>query len=307
MAAVKRNGGDRLTLLQIRYFLKVAERMSFSKAAAELYVSQPSVSRQVKLLEKELGCALFDRTQRNRISLTTAGMVFQESFSGAVQSLEQAKTAALELSDASPLRLRVGIGSGWDLSEPLLRFRDQVLRRNPRASLSFSVHSFRSLREMLQAGELDIILCTKTSILDFTDLEVREVTDLEALAYARRGVFCPESEPLRTEDLGGQTLFMLQEEEAPMAMELVQIVLQARQISVSPVWLPNRETILQAVLMGEGFTVFDQHIYFRDDPRLTSCVLGDAIPICAAWIRGREQKNPLIPLFLEILPELFSE
>ena len=67
-----------MTSLQIQYFLKVADCMSFSQAADELYVSQPSVSRQIQQLEHELGCALFDRSRKNAISLTlpplTAGL-----------------------------------------------------------------------------------------------------------------------------------------------------------------------------------------------------------------------------------------
>ena len=69
-----------MTSLQIQYFLKVADCMSFSQAADELYVSQPSVSRQIQQLEHELGCALFDRSRKNAISLTPAGMVFRDSF-----------------------------------------------------------------------------------------------------------------------------------------------------------------------------------------------------------------------------------
>lgn len=286
-----------MTSLQIEYFLKTAECMSFSKAAAELYVSQPAVSRQVKLLEEELGHPLFDRARRNRLSLTSAGIVFRESFSEAIRSLEAARISARELEGRPPLQLRVGIGAGWDMSEVLLDFQSQVLRQYPRATLSFFVYPFRALREKLQSDELDVILCTKTSILDFAGLETEPITNLESRAYVRRGLLAPEERALRLEDFNGQTLFMLQEEESPLAMELVQIELQAHQIKVRPVWLPNRETILQAVLMGEGFTVFDQHMYFRSDPRLTYYSLGDVIPICAAW--RRENQNPLIQMFAD--------
>jgi DNA-binding transcriptional LysR family regulator len=50
--------------LQIEYFLAVVQNVSFSKAAAELYVSQPAISRQIAALEKELGYALFDRAKQ---------------------------------------------------------------------------------------------------------------------------------------------------------------------------------------------------------------------------------------------------
>ena len=292
-----------MTSLQIQYFLKVADCLSFSKAAAELYVSQPSVSRQVKLLEKELGYPLFDRNQRSRVSLTSAGLIFRDVFSGAAHNLEQAKAAAGALSDRQPLRLHVGIGAGWDLSEALVRFRDQALLDYPRAELSFVSDPFHALRAGLRADELDVILCTKTSILDFEGLEIREVASLESRAYVRRGVLCPAEEPLRPQDFSGCRLFMLQGEESPMAMELVQLQFQAMQVKVEPVWLPNRESILQAVLMGEGFTVFDQYMYFRDDPRLTYYRLEDRIPICAVW--NRKKQNPLTQMFVDTIPKFF--
>ena len=286
-----------MTSLQIQYFLKVAECMSFSRAAAELYVSQPSVSRQIRLLETELGHELFDRTQKNRISLTAAGMIFRESFAAAESGLQGALAAAERVRPDRPLRLRVGVGTGWDFSAELAAFRGEVLRRYPRAELRFESHDFRTLRELLRARRLDLTLCTKTSIMDFEGIEMAEVANLESRAYALRGLLCPADGPLRVEHLEGHTLLMLNQEESPMAMELVQLQLQARQIRVTPAWLPNRDTILQSLLLGEGFAVFDQYMYFRTDPRLTFCRLDDMIPICAVW--NRDDRNPLINLFTE--------
>lgn len=294
-----------MTSLQIQYFLKVADCMSFSQAAQELYVSQPSVSRQVKLLESELGCSLFDRTRKNMISLTEAGMIYRESFRAASRSLEQARAAASALDGGQVLRLRAGIGLGWDLSTPLSRFREQVERQYPRAELHFEAHAFRDLREQLRTGMLDVILCTKTSLMDFDGLEIRQVASLESRAYVRRGLLRPEGQPLRIRDFAGQPLLMLREEESPMAMELARLQFLAHQVNVEPVWMPNRESILQAVLMGDGIMVFDQYMYFRDDPRLTFFRLDDTIPICAVW--KSEDRNPLLPLFSEVLTGLFGE
>lgn len=64
-----------MELRQIEYFLKVVDSGSFSSAAAELYISQSSLSKQVIALEDELGVQLFDRTKR-KISLTPAGKSF---------------------------------------------------------------------------------------------------------------------------------------------------------------------------------------------------------------------------------------
>ena len=292
-----------MTSLQIEYSLKTAETMSFSRAADAFFVSQPAVSRQIKLLEEELGYPLFDRTQRNRLRLTAAGMLFRDSFRRAADDLEKTKKMAFDLVAHDILRLHVGVGSGWEMSDELASFRSRVYRDYPQAELRFECSAFQTLREKLRRGELDAMLCTKTSILDFDGLEVLPVANLESRAYVRQGLLRPADEQLRIEDFNGRALMMLQESESPMAMEIVQIQFQAKRVNVKPVWLPNRETILQAVLMGDGFTVFDQYTYFRDDPRLTWFRLEDVIPICLVWNTGKQ--NPLIHMLAEDLAEHF--
>lgn len=64
-----------MTLQQMRYFIAVAQNLSFSKAAQQHYVSQTAVSQQIKLLEEELETELFQRT-RHSVALTSAGQVF---------------------------------------------------------------------------------------------------------------------------------------------------------------------------------------------------------------------------------------
>lgn len=290
--------------LQVTYFLKVAESVSFSRAAAELYVSQPAVSRQIRLLEEELGCQLFDRSRKRLPCLTPAGMVFRDAFLRSQQGLEQARAAARQLSEQDRLRLSVGIGQGWELSEMLLAFRRQVALRHPQAVLSFESNTFRQLQNKLHSGALDVILCTKTSISSFDALEIVEAALLESRAYVRRGLLRAEGEELRIQDFQGQTLFMLPEDESPMATQIVQLQFLACQVETSAVYLPNRDTILQALLMGDGVSVFDEYMGFQRYNQLTWCHLDDRIPICIVWKRSNQ--NPLIRLFAEVMLQAFS-
>ena len=98
---------------------------------------------------------------------------------------------------------------------------------------------------------------------------------------------------------------MLPDEEAPLSMEIVQLQFLARQIKVNPRHLSNRSTIYQAVLMGQGFTVFDEHMWFGSDPRLAFLRLNDVIPICIVW-HSRNQ-NPLIRLFADTVTQVLRE
>ena len=64
-----------IKLTELQYFLKVAELQNITKAAEELHLSQPSLSRSMKSLEDDLGYRLFERTGRNRIKLNAAGEI----------------------------------------------------------------------------------------------------------------------------------------------------------------------------------------------------------------------------------------
>ena len=288
-----------MTFLQIQYFLKTAACMSFSQAAKELYVTQPSVSRQIKQLEQELGYPLFVRTQKNAIRLTPAGIVFQDAFSQMQTIYSRAAETAQSLTNHCPMQLKIGIGSGWDMSTALLQVKTQLTQHYPQAELLFESQDFRELRHRVRSGELDVMVCTKTSLIDFDGLSVQEIANLESRAYVKKGLLRPENEPLAAADFQGQTLLMLSQEESPLAMELALLQFQARQITVVPKYLPNRDSILQALLLGEGVTVFDPYMRFSNDPRLTFFNLEDDIPVCVAW--SKHNPNPLIHLFADAM------
>lgn len=73
-----------------RYFLKVAETNNITRAAEQLHVTQPTLSRQIMDLEEESGVPLFDR-QRRQMHLNQAGVLFRQRASMMLALLEQAE------------------------------------------------------------------------------------------------------------------------------------------------------------------------------------------------------------------------
>ena len=92
---------------QLRYFIAAAEDLSISRAAVRLHVSQPALSRQVALLEEEMGVALFDRI-RQRIHLTDAGRFFLARARQLVCDAETAVQQTRENFSAARRTLRLG-------------------------------------------------------------------------------------------------------------------------------------------------------------------------------------------------------
>ncbi len=106
---------------QLKAFLLVAEKQSFSLAAEKLHLTQPAVSKRVALLEEQLGTCLFDRIGRN-ISLTEAGHALLPHARAVQQELEAAEQSVRDLSGevAGQLRLATSHHIGLHRLPPVL-------------------------------------------------------------------------------------------------------------------------------------------------------------------------------------------
>lgn len=92
----------------IKYFLTVAHTNNITKAAKQLHITQPTLSRQIMDLESELGVTLFDRQQR-RMELTQAGVLFQRRATTILQLLDQTEAELLR-QDSDELTGTINLG-----------------------------------------------------------------------------------------------------------------------------------------------------------------------------------------------------
>jgi DNA-binding transcriptional LysR family regulator len=97
-------------LWQLRYFVAVAERLHFGRAAAALHISQPPLSRAIRALEERLGVVLFARSRR-RVELTPEGSRFLEEARRLIGQLERAVLELRGMASGEQGRLRIGFVS----------------------------------------------------------------------------------------------------------------------------------------------------------------------------------------------------
>jgi len=145
-----------MELRQLRYAVAVARRRHFTAAAADLHVAQPALSQQIKLLERELGVALFDRSG-HRVRPTAAGEAF---LARAERLLAEADSARAEMAEFAGLaRGRVVIGSLPSLAErqlPALLAAFHALY--PGIELFLREETTTELLALVRAGEADVAL-----------------------------------------------------------------------------------------------------------------------------------------------------
>lgn len=97
-----------MKIIQLKYFLGLAEELHFGKAASRLHVSQPPLSRQIQALEQELRISLFVRSNQ-RVSLTEAGAAFYKDIRDIFTSLERAIDNARGIATGEVGRLSIGM------------------------------------------------------------------------------------------------------------------------------------------------------------------------------------------------------
>lgn len=143
-----------MLLRHINYFLAVAEYRSFTRAATSLYVSQPALSQQIKQLEEQLGCQLFDRSGRS-VRLTDAGEMYARYARNALQDLQEGKRAINDVKNLSSGELRIAITPTFTtyLIGPLIKVFHE---RYPKVTLSVKEMSQEQMEQRLLDDEFDV-------------------------------------------------------------------------------------------------------------------------------------------------------
>ncbi|MEV1025740.1 transcriptional regulator CynR [Streptomyces sp. NPDC050264] len=140
-------------LRHLRYLLAVVEHGSFTRAADALRVSQPTLSQQIRRMERAVGLPLLDRTGRT-VRPTDAGEVYVSHARGALRELAEADRAVRDVRDLSRGRLRLGVTPTFTayLVGPLLA---ALHTRHPGLELSVREATQDRIGEALLADELD--------------------------------------------------------------------------------------------------------------------------------------------------------
>ncbi|MEV7117074.1 transcriptional regulator CynR [Kitasatospora griseola] len=141
-------------LRHLRYLLAVAEQGNFTRAAEDLHISQPTLSQQIKQLEKTVGVQLLDRTGRT-VQLTDAGVVYTEHARRALRDLAAAERAVHDVQDLTRGHLRLGVTPTFTayLIGPLTA---ELHTRHPGVGLTLTETTQDRIETALLADDLDL-------------------------------------------------------------------------------------------------------------------------------------------------------
>ena len=238
------------TLTQLTSFVAVAEELHFTRAAERLQMTQPPLSRQIQLLENDLGVQLLDRTNRS-VRLTPAGRAFLTEARRIMRQSEHAALAVRQVSTGEAGSIVIGFtaASAYSMLGTLLETAREVV---PRAEIVLREMVTRDQLVDLTESRLDLGL-GRPSVTG-PDLRTRPAVRERLLAALPRGHgLAARDGTLEITDFDGQQFLMYSPTEARYFNELLISIFRAAH--VAPVfcqYLSQVHSILALVNCGLG-------------------------------------------------------
>lgn len=290
-----------MELTPLKYFCKLAEVLSFTEAAKELFITQSTLSQSIKQLEDELGAPLFDRIGK-RIYITEAGSCF---LNYARQALEEIDTGIEEIKEKQQIfngKIRIGVIHSLYpfISTCILSFS----RRYPEAQLSIHYsHSILELVEMVTNNQLDFALSYKPD-------EVTPVVEIKAFLNFPLCVIADKHHPAAVRkvfdlnDLNDYPLILFPKN--LYTRKVIERMLLQHHVKVKPqVEVNSTPLLLEMISSGHWISILSEDIA-RHNPELKAIpIKGNDESMHAAFLSLKGKKKSLLTeKFIEMLKEI---
>ncbi|MFO1353319.1 MAG: LysR substrate-binding domain-containing protein [Acinetobacter sp.] len=264
-----------MELRHLRYFITVAEELSFSKAALKLHTAQPSLSQQIKDLEDDIGVQLFHRTKR-KVELTEEGLVFLEQARLTLTQADKAITMARQVAAAKVQYLKIGFVPSAEI-----RIFPYIL---PRLRVKLPKLQIRTLNlkesdqiAELKKGDLDII---------FINQEFQNEVFASQLILKEPLVFMlPKQHPLAqlteipVEQLNGLAITVLSQKLSQPLFDTITQYIEQRQIQFQTISEANSiAESIQTVHSGQSCAILPSYMQALATDQMVIRPLSHALP-----------------------------
>lgn len=286
--------------LQIDYFMAVATNLSFTKTSEELFVSQPAISKQISMMEKELGSKLFIRNNKNT-KLTPAGELFQEFFRNYKRDLRDTINKAALLQNMDPEVIHIGFVEGWDVSRILPQITEKFKERYPKTRLAIDCCGVKEISTALLTNHIQVALTMENSILSFTELYKKNVASIQKLLLYSSVSEQAKKDSITLADFKREKFFAPWEIVDKMISHILDMYCQPYGFSPEIEFVHNNESMITCVRNNMGVAVADEWTWCIDSPSLRYLPLNVSDTVCVA--RMREGVNDQTLYLGELLEE----
>lgn len=252
--------GVYMKLSRIEYFLAASEKLNFTAAAKSLFISQPALSKQIRLIEDELGVKLFNRSKK-KVCLTEAGISFKNDLEAVLGELENAVENAKLIGKKQNNVIRIGCFQGAAIEDLIYMVSERIAQISPETNIIFQRSGFREIREALINNNVDIILTMDFEMAVLYPFNSKIIfTEKSALVYSEKSAVA-RKDIISVNDFS-QIPFLILSPEISYggyhnSLALIKnLGLNNQKIEIYDSW----ETLLTYLKMGYGFTILFENV-----------------------------------------------
>lgn len=192
---------------QLKCFICAADRLNFTKAAEELYISTPTVTHHIKNLEEELNTVLFIRTSR-MVKLTEAGTMFYSDAKEIMSKIEIAEKRVQRMITQNISFIRLGCSSNAEL-DYMENILHDMQEKYPQVYPKIIVNDYFSLKNLFNNRQLDIVLVTKEMTKDMVDCRFKKLKEVINYVVVSEKSVLRNKDKIFFEDLEDECLITL--------------------------------------------------------------------------------------------------
>ena len=288
--------------MQIKCFLALAQTQNFTKAAEQLYISQPGLSHQIISLERELNTQLFVRNQK-MVRLTPAAKLLAKELPALDKEYEELIQRVQAVGRGHSGALTIGtLESQW-LGGGFADLCCAFVQKYPNIDLQLRSGAFSDLRHWLSQGEVDVALTLRFDIADVSDLQWMEYDNDYARFAVSRRLPLGQKEVVTVEDVMEETLLLISPDDSRAGAALCREFIKNSGLAPRNIrYAPNLSTIMLWIEAGLGVGIINHHSNIAGNPmvRLIEEVeLTDAgANSCLVW--QKNCLNPAVDLFVQM-------
>ncbi len=288
--------------MQIKCFLALAQTQNFTKAAEQLYISQPGLSHQIVSLERELNTQLFVRNQKG-VRLTPAAKLLAKELPDLDREYEDLIQRVQAVGRGHSGSLTIGtLESQW-LGGGFADLCCAFVQKYPNIDLRLRSGAFSDLRRWLHQEDVDVALTLRFDIADVSDLQWRAYDNDYARFAVSRKLPLGQKEVITLEDIMEETLLLISPEDSRAGAALSSEFIKNSGLAPKNIrYAPNLSTIMLWVEAGLGIGIINHHSNIASNPmvRLIEEVeLTEAgANSCLVW--KKNCMNPAVELFIEM-------
>ena len=254
-----------MTIIQLRCFVEVAQELNYAKAASNLFISQPAVSRHIISLENDLGVQLFVRS-RHHVALTSAGNLFYSEAKDILERIDLSKHSILN--NPGEETLNVGCVSSIRI-DGLSKIYAKYHAKMPHVCINNTEITAGDYRRVSSGDHLEVAFVPSSlkGHLSYKEASLNYYT-------LYRGTLCcvmradhrlVSKERITFHDLQGETLILLDHEHCPPSMDAVQIEIRKNAEKIKYYYSGSSLYSIPMIIGGLGLAIMPDFVCPKSD------------------------------------------